>query len=248
MPRKYGKPKGNPKEDSEEPRYPMRVNKYLAWKNYGTRREGDSLVEKGRVLINGARAKLGDKVHETDIVEVRFHAKKYRYFAYNRPRSTSTTFSSYGKDEVADTSSPISGTFPIGQLDKYSHGLVILTDDGRITDRILHPDYSIEKEYIVTTKEILPTNFKKRLERGVNIEGYMTQPCQVTILGKKQFSIILTEDKKHQIRRMCAALNHVTDTIERYRIANITTSGIGTGKYCPIEGAELDTLLDALGI
>jgi len=231
----------------EKPLFPMRINKYLAWKNYGTRREGDTLVENGRVMINGKRAKLGDKVYETDKVDVHFQAKEYRYFAYNKPRGV-VGFSSDEEDDGAEEPSPIPGTFPVGQLDKYSRGLVILTNDGRITDRLLNPTYAAEKGYFVTTKENLPPSFKTRMERGVNIEGYVTKPCHIELLGEKRFSIILTEDKKHQIRRMCAALDYTTETIERHRIVNITLSGIGLGQCRPIEGGELAVFLKALGI
>ncbi len=234
-----------PAQAPDEARYPMRINKYLAWKNYGTRREGDVLVEEGKVLINGRRAQLGDKVYEKDNVEVRFRPKKYRYFAWNKPRGT---FSSSVSEEEGDESSPIPGVFPVGQLDKYSRGLVILTDDGRITDRLLNPSYAAEKEYVVTTKENISPSFKRRMEQGVNIEGYMTKPCRVEMLEEKRFSIILTEDKKHQLRRMCAALDHTTDTIERRRIINIKISGIASGEYRAIEGKELVTFLKALGI
>ncbi len=243
--RKGIKPVQPPVQAPEEPRFPIRINKYLAWKNYGTRREGDALVEKGRVLVNGRRAQLGDKVYEKDNVEVRFHPKKYRYFAWNKPRST---FSSSVNEEEGDEQSPIPGLFPVGQLDKYSRGLVILTDDGRITDRLLNPNYATEKEYVVTTKENNSPSFKKRMEQGVNIEGYVTQPCRVELLEGNRFSIVLTEDKKHQLRRMCAALDHTTDTIERRRIANIALAGIKSGEHRAIEGKELTEFLKALGI
>ncbi|MBI2888683.1 MAG: rRNA pseudouridine synthase [Candidatus Liptonbacteria bacterium] len=242
--RKRTQPAKAPAQGPVEPRFPMRINKYLAWKNYGTRREGDSLVQEGRVLLNGRRAELGDKVYEKDNVEVRFHPKKYRYVAWNKPRST---FSS-SMEEEGDEQSPIPGLFPVGQLDKYSRGLVILTDDGRITARLLNTSYAAEKEYVVTTKETISPSFKKRMEQGVNIEGYMTQPCRVELLEGNRFSIVLTEDKKHQLRRMCAALDHTTDTIERRRIANIELSGIPSGEHRAIEGTELETFLKALGM
>ena len=187
--------------------YPMRINKYLAHKKYCTRGEADTMIEAGKVQINGRRAVLGDKVQENDNVQVFFRVKKYRYFAYNKPRGVITH--SPDKDERDIRQSiPLVGVFPIGRLDKDSKGLIILTDDGRITDKLLNPEFEHEKEYIVSTKESLSPNFKERIEPGVNIEGYKTKPCKVKILGDKQFSIVLTEGKKHQIRRMCSALGY----------------------------------------
>jgi 23S rRNA pseudouridine2604 synthase len=227
--------------------FPMRINKYLAHKNLCTRREADTLISAGKVLINGVPAKLGDKVKETDKVDVRFRVKTYRYFAFNKPRGV-ITHSPQGDEKDIKQVSPIPGVFPIGRLDKDSRGLIILTDDGRITDKLLNPEYVHEKEYIVTTKEELKANFKAKMEKGVDIEGYMTKPCTVEIQGSKRFSIILTEGKKHQIRRMCAALGYVVDTLERVRVMNIHLSGLKEGEHRPLQGSELAAFLKALGL
>lgn len=224
----------------------MRINKYLAHKNYCTRRDADSLIEAGKVLINGKPAKLGDKVQETDNVQVRFRTKKHRYFAYNKPRGVITH--SPGEDERDIRQSiPLVGVFPIGRLDKDSSGLIILTDDGRITDKLLNPDFAHEKEYIVSTNEELADNFKGKMEKGVNIEGYVTKPCTIKLQGQKRFSITLTEGKKHQIRRMCAALGYTIASLERMRIMNIQLSGLKVGAHRPILGQECATFLKSLG-
>lgn len=225
----------------------MRINKYLAHKNYCTRRAADELIAAGKVLINGTLATLGDKVHEKDKVEVRFRAKKYRYFAYHKPRGVITHSPEEDEKDIRQ-STPLQGVFPIGRLDKDSTGLIILTDDGRITDKLLNPDYAHDKEYIVTTKEELALNFKSRMEKGVNIEGYQTKECIVNVLGPKRFSIRLTEGKKHQIRRMCAALGLVVESLERVRIMNVRLSGLKPGAHRPILGQELATFLKSLGI
>lgn len=223
----------------------MRINKYLAHKNLCTRRAADELIAAGKVLINGTVAKLGDKVNEKDDVQVRFRSKKYRYYAYHKPRGVITHSAQEGEKEIADIS-PVKGVFPVGRLDKDSSGLIILTDDGRITDKLLNPDYVHEKEYIVTTKESLKSNFKERMERGVDIEGYKTKECHVEVLGEKRFSVVLTEGKKHQIRRMCAALGYVVATLERTRIMNIHLSGLKAGAHRSITGGELSALLAGL--
>ena len=226
--------------------YPMRINKYLAHKNLCTRREADKLIQAGKVAINGKKAVLGDKVTETDDVKVFFKAKKGRYFAYNKPRGIITHSPGEDEQDIRQTI-PLVGVFPVGRLDKDSHGLMILTDDGRITDKLLNPDYEHEKEYMVTTKETLPNNFQTKMEPGVNIEGYDTKPCKVHVFGAKRFSIALVEGKKHQIRRMCAALGLVVDDLQRIRVMNIKLEKLKGGEHRELKGSELTTFLKSLG-
>ncbi len=224
----------------------MRINKYLAHKNLCTRREADVFIAAGKVFINGRKARLGDQVAETDKVEVRFRAKQQRYFAYNKPRGI-ITHSPQGDEKEIRQATSLKDVFPVGRLDKDSHGLIILTDDGRITDKLLNPDYEHEKEYIVTVKEVLASNFKQRMEKGVYIEGYTTKPCVIKIMSEKKFSITLTEGKKHQIRRMCAALGYVTADLERTRIMNIKLAGLRPGEHRALKDKELQEFLKALG-
>ncbi len=214
-----------------ESEYPMRINKYLAHQKLCTRREADTLIAAGKVLINGKRAVLGDKVHEGDKVETRFRVKQYHYYAYNKP-------------EGLETASPLKGMFPIGRLDKESHGLLIVTDDGRVTDALLNPEREHEKEYVVTTAEKLPNNFERRMEAGPVIEGEKTRPCKVNIIDEKKFSVILTEGKKHQIRRMCAALRLVVRDLRRIRIMNITLSKLAEGSTPRAERHRARDLLE----
>ncbi len=229
-----------------EDTYPMRINKYLAHKNYCTRRAADTLIAAGKVLVNGKTAQLGDKVKEGDRVEVRFREKKHRYIAYNKPRGVITH--SPGEDERDIRQSvPLVGVFPVGRLDKDSTGLIILTDDGRVTDKLLNPEYEHEKEYIVATRETLPENFAAKMEKGVNIEGYITKPAKVKVLSPKRFAITLTEGKKHQIRRMCAALDLVVSSLQRMRIMNVRLGGLKEGEYRQLTGGELATFLKSLG-
>lgn len=233
--------------DSEARVFPMRINKYLAHEKYCTRREADTLIAAGKVLINDVPARLGSQVRATDVVRVTFKPKKHRYFAYNKPKGIITHSPGEGESDIRQTL-PLVGVFPIGRLDKDSHGLIIVTDDGRITDPLLNPDFTHEKEYIIVTKESLSAHFKARMEGGVQIEGYKTKPCTIKILGDKRFSITLVEGKKHQIRRMCAALGYTIADLERVRIMNIHLSGLKTGAYRQLEGTELSTLLKHLGL
>ena len=233
----------------EEPTFPMRVNKYLAWKKESTRRGADELIAKGQVLINDKRAVLGDKVNETDKVEVRFRKKPkpYTYLAYNKPRGVITHSPQRGEQDIK-SKLHMSELFPVGRLDKDSSGLIILTDDGRIIDRLLSPKYDHEKEYFVTTKNPLRSSFKTKMEAGVQIEDEMTAPCRVKIIDDNTFRVILTEGKKHQIRRMCVALFQEVDTLERVRVMNIEIGSLAPNSYRRIEGEELKEFLRLLDL
>lgn len=219
--------------------YPMRINKYLAKQGVATRRGADELIARGKVLVNGRVAVLGDKVNKGDTVELRDKSapKKFLYYAYNKPVG-----------EVTGPVASLPGLFPIGRLDKDSSGLIILTNDGRVTDRLLNPDYAHEKEYRVRTALPLRESFKKAMEGGVDIEGYLTKPCVVRKTGPKSFNITLTEGKKHQIRRMVSALHNSVVELERTRILNIRLDNLGVGTWRAIEGDELKTFLAQIGM
>ena len=221
--------------------YPMRINKYLALKKISTRRGADELIKGKKVFINGKLALLGSKVNEKDKIEVKgAKQKEYKYFIYNKPIGV-------------ETSSPKDDLFPLGRLDKNSHGLLILTNDGRITDALLNPKYFHEKEYVVKTSNKLRSSFKQKMETGVNIEGlpalhtqagYMTKPCKVKIINDFTFRITLTEGKKHQIRRMCSALFQEVADLKRERIMNIKLGDLKLNALREIKGEELTVFLD----
>jgi 23S rRNA pseudouridine2604 synthase len=214
--------------------YPMRINKYLALQKISTRRGADELVKNKKVFINGKLAVLGSKIENGDKVEVRGADKKeYVYFAYNKPIGI-------------ETNSPREDLFPLGRLDKASHGLMILTNDGRITDQLLNPKYFHEKEYLVKTKEKLRSNFKQKMETGVNIEGYLTKKCKVKVINDFTFKVILTEGKKHQIRRMCSALFQEVADLKRERIMNIKLGNLKPKALREIRSEELAIFLEAV--
>lgn len=227
--------------------FPMRINKYLAHNKYSTRRGADELIEKGLVLINGKKAKLGDKVTETDTVEVKGKKRTYRYVAYNKPRGIITHSAQEGEKEIKEIF-PVTGLFPVGRLDKDSYGLIILTDDGRLTEALLSPKNEHEKEYVVQTLHELPKDFKHQMERGVVLGDYRTKPCTVRIIGTRKFSIILTEGKKHQIRRMCGVFGQSAVDLQRVRIMNIKLGNLVAGDHRAIEGRELEEFLKAVGL
>lgn len=233
----------------EKPTFPMRINKYLAWKKYATRRAADKLIEKGAVFINGRKAVIGEKITAKDIVEVRKKEKtrSYRYFAYNKPIGI-VTHSPQHKEQDIVGSIDLKGVFPLGRLDKASHGLILLTDDGRATDALLNPKFAHEKEYLVTTVQKLRPSFKKHMEKGVDIGDYITKPCHVTIVDDHTFKIILTEGKKHQIRRMCVALHTDVQDLQRVRIMNVLLGNLHLNAYRDITGDELKLFLEGLGL
>lgn len=218
--------------------FPMRINKYLAFKKHSTRRGADEIIKKKQVFINGRLAVLGDKVLEKDNVEVRFRGKQKPlvYFAYNKPRGLMT-------ENIV-----VKDVFPIGRLDKDSSGLIILTNDGRVTDRLLNPSFAHEKEYVVTTKEKLRSNFKQKMEAGMKIGDETTAKTKVEIVNENTFRIILTEGKKHQIRRMCVALFQEVRDLKRVRIMNLSLGKMAEGSHRPIEGEELKEFLSSIGL
>ncbi len=230
------------------PVYPMRINKYLAKEGIATRRAADELVTRGKVLINGRVAVLGEKVNATDKVTLRGKSstKKNLYFAYNKPVGVITHSPQLGEKDIRG-SVPMD-VFPVGRLDKDSSGLIILTNDGRVTDRLLNPLFDHDKEYRVRTSDPLRESFKKTMEAGVDIEGYLTKPCTVRKTGPKSFMITLTEGKKHQIRRMVAALHNTVVDLERSRILNIRLDDLKPDAWREIAGEELKKFLTHLGI
>jgi 23S rRNA pseudouridine2604 synthase len=230
--------------------FPMRINKYLALKKYSTRRGADELIGKGQVFINGKIAVLGAKVAKTDKVEVRFKGGKpppFLYIAYSKPRGVAT------HDWQDPTKAPKGqgfpkGVFPVTGLDKESHGLVILTNDGRVTDQLSSPERIHEKEYIVVTKNALRSSFKEKVENGITIDEEETSPVKIKVLNPNTFRIILSDEKKHQVRRMCAAVFQEVADIQCMRVMNVTLRKLKEGVQRTIEGEELSKFLKALGL
>jgi len=248
----HHKPAGTPTTPTP-PTFPMRINRYLALQGHSTRRGADEMIEKGLVFLNRRPAKVGDTVQKTDTVEVRRSGKMpvYTYIAINKPSGVNTHKETTGEKDVVSTlpkDLQQLNLFPVGRLDKDSEGLIILTNDGRVTDRLLNPIYDHEKTYEVKTKMLLRNNFKEKMEGGVNIEGYMTKPCKVEILSEKRFRVTLTEGKTHQIRRMCAALFNEVAALRRISVMNIRLNNLPSGAYRMIEGKEREEFLKTLSL
>ncbi len=233
--------------------FPMRINKYLAHTGIASRREADTLIERGQITVNGKKAIMGQSINEGDKVVLRGETKTKKYLAYYKGRGTITH--SPGEKEVdivmrLERDFGITDVSPVGRLDKASEGLIILSNDGRIVGPLLDTDNSHEKEYSVEVDKDISTLFVHLMQNGVDIEGYTTKPAKVTPSGKntKKFNIILTEGKKHQIRRMCAALGYQVKSLKRVRIANIELKNLKPNQYRKVAGEELEAFLQELGI
>jgi 23S rRNA pseudouridine2604 synthase len=231
----------------------MRINKYLADSGVASRREADTLIEKGQVLVNGKKAVVGQKVEADDEVRLVGNTRKKDYLAYYKGRGIISH--SPGEDEVdiatrLERDYKIRHVAPIGRLDKDSEGLIILSSDGRITGPLLDPDSGIEKEYDVTVDKPLAPVFARIMGAGVDIEGYRTKPAVITPSksNPKRFTIVLTEGKKHQIRRMCAALGYQVQTLKRTRIATVSLGKLKPNQFRKLQGEELQTFLSHLGV
>jgi 23S rRNA pseudouridine2604 synthase len=233
----------------EKIEYPIRINRFLYLNNVCSRRQADRFIEQGMILINGEKAVIGQKVNEDDKVEVAdFVAdqkKNFKYYIFNKPAGVNSGAKTDREKHVDDVFKEAKHLHVIGRLDKASTGLLFLTDDTRLVDKMLNPDNEHEKEYVVRVDKSLKPSFKNKMERGVDIEGYMTRPAKVEVTGEKAFKITLTEGKKHQIRRMCAALGYQVKDLKRIRMMNLKlgTLPFGKAKKLPVQ-TKLELLKD----
>ena len=230
-----------------------RLNKYLSEVGYCSRREADRLIEEGKVTINGEIPKIGTKVEEGDQIEVKGKriekstGQNYIYLAFNKPVGiVCTTDRSVEPDNVLDFIKYPKRIFPIGRLDKPSEGLIFLTNDGDIVNKILRSRNNHEKEYIVSVNRPINRKFIQHMSNGVKILGTITKNCFVEQLGQKKFKIILTQGLNRQIRRMCESLGYRVISLKRIRIMNIKLD-IPTGKYREFTKDELAELNRLLG-
>ena len=207
--------------------FPVRLNKYLSEVGYCSRREADKLIAQGRVTLNGIKPELGTKVQEHDSVEVDGKSVSQKqdkpvYLIFNKPVGiVCTTDTRVEKDNIIDYINYPKRIFPIGRLDKPSEGLIFLTDDGDIVNKILRGRNGHEKEYIVRVNKPINSSFIKQMSSGLPILETKTKPCKVTKIGEYEFNIILTQGLNRQIRRMCEYLNYRVTKLQRVRIMNI---------------------------
>lgn len=236
----------------EMPEYPMRINRCLAKRNFCSRREADGLIEKGLVSINGKQAVLGAKVAEDDKVEIntknKVAIKNRQYFAYYKPIGIITHSPEEGQKGIEDVANFSPEFFPLGRLDKDSHGLIIMTNDGRITDKLLNPKYEHEKEYVVRVNKKINNFFIRHMSEGIDLEDFRTKMATVEKMSEQTFRIILVEGKKHQIRRMCTALGYEVVDLKRVRVMNLKLGSLKPNQKKEIKGEELEIFLKSLDI
>lgn len=223
-----------------------RINKYISETGFCSRREADKLIEQQRVTINGKIPEMGTKVGPNDKVCVDGkligeRKAKNIYLAFHKPVGIECTTNQEVKGNVVDYIKYPSRIFPIGRLDKASEGLLLMTDDGDIVNKILRARNNHEKEYIVTVDKPITERFIKRMGNGIPILDTVTKKCKVEQISKYVFRIILTQGLNRQIRRMCEYLGYEVTALKRIRIVNIKLD-VPVGKYREITQAEMDEL------
>jgi 23S rRNA pseudouridine2604 synthase len=224
----------------------IRVNKYISESGFCSRREADRLVEQGRVLINGIKAGMGDKVLPGQRVVVNGQMisapPKMVYIAFNKPVGVTSTTDRKDKTNIIDYISHRERIFPIGRLDKDSQGLILLTNDGDIVNKILRSGNNHEKEYIVTVNKPITSEFVLKMGNGVPVLGEITHKCLVEKISDKTFRIILKQGMNRQIRRMCEFFHYEVTRLQRIRIMNIELGNLKTGQWRDLRNEELMVL------
>lgn len=223
-----------------------RINKFIGETGFCSRREADKLIEEKRVTINGAVAEMGAKVSYDD--EIRIDGKLIReknqkpiYLAFNKPVGIECTTNLEVRENIVDYINYPTRIFPIGRLDKASEGLIFMTNDGDIVNKILRARNNHEKEYIVTVNKPITERFVQRMGNGIPILDTVTRKCLVEKIDKFTFRIILTQGLNRQIRRMCEYLDYEVITLKRIRIINITLD-VPVGRYRDLSEAEITEL------
>ncbi|MBM7615712.1 23S rRNA pseudouridine(2604) synthase RluF [Alkaliphilus hydrothermalis] len=224
----------------------MRINKFISETGVCSRREADSWVQAKRITINGKVAELGSTVESGDVVKVDgkpIRAKrKPVYIALNKPVGITSTTERHIAGNIVDLVNHKERIFPIGRLDKDSQGLILLTNDGDIVNKILRAENNHEKEYIVTVNKPINNSFIEGMSKGVRILGTKTKPCKVKKINDKTFNIILTQGLNRQIRRMCQVFGYEVVKLKRIRIMNIHLGEMKIGQWRDLTSKELKEL------
>jgi len=229
---------------------PVRLQKFLSGQGICSRREAESFIAKGKVLVNGKPATLGDKVTGDEKIIFNGATIKVRtniqaiVLAWHKPVHVEVTFhNEHGGKTLNDFDFGSERVVPIGRLDKDSHGLLLLTNDGDLSNKIAHPSYSHEKEYVVAIDTPVTPSIIERLSSGkLEVNGERVQPCEVEQIKEKVFRIILKEGKNRQIRRMCEACDLKVKELVRVRVNNIWLNELPVGKWRKLSSAEIARL------
>ena len=226
------------------------LNKYISQTGICSRREADSWIEAGRVKINGVVARKGNRVAEGDEVTVDDKPVRPRpkpvYIAMNKPPNVSCTTDRKDPANIIDFINHPQRIFPIGRLDKFSTGLILLTNDGDIVNQILRVENNHEKEYVVIVNRPITKDFLEKMSSGVPILGTVTRKCKTEYLEKYKFKIILTQGLNRQIRRMCEHFGYNVTRLRRTRVLNITLDNLPMGQWRDLTESELSVLKRSL--
>ncbi len=229
-----------------------RLNKYISESGLCSRRAADRYIELGQVFINGKRAKVGDKVYFGDVVRVNgqtiepAQAENTIVIAYNKPVGITSTTELSVKDNIIDHVNHSERVFPVGRLDKDSQGLIFLTNNGDLVNKILRAGNNHEKEYVVTVNKAITPAFVEGMQKGVPVLGVMTKKCKVVQEGPQVFRIFLTQGLNRQIRRMCEHFGYEVQKLERVRIMNVKLKGIPSGEWRELTPEEYQEMLSLL--
>lgn len=228
----------------------MRINKYLSEVGVCSRREADRLVEAGRVTVDGVLAVMGQKVTGREQIEIDCKSIKKEeekvLLAFNKPRGVVCTTSKKDKNNIVDFINYGKRIYPIGRLDKDSEGLILLTNQGELVDKILRGSNFHEKEYIVTVNKKITSEFLRAMGSGVPILDTVTRPCEIEQIGPRTFRIILTQGLNRQIRRMCEYFDYQVLELTRVRVMNVRLGRLKSGTYRKVTGKELEELMELL--
>lgn len=223
----------------------MRINKYFSNLGICSRRETNRLIEEKRVIVNGVLCEPGQWVEEYDDILLdgeRVQAKEKIYIALNKPVGITCTAAENVKNNIIDYMNYGQYIFPVGRLDKESQGLIIMTNDGVLSNKILEADNLHEKEYIVTVDKIINDDFINKMANGVDIGEVITRKCKVNKINDNTFNIVLTQGLNKQIRRMTKAFGYTVIKLERIRIMNIKIDDIPYGEWRKLTFEELEKL------
>lgn len=222
------------------------INKFISQTGICSRREADKWIEKGVVTINGRTASSGNRVFDGDLVKINgeplLAKPKPIYLAFNKPVGIVCTTDLKEKGNIIDFINYPERLFPVGRLDKPSEGLIFLTNDGDIVNKILRAGNNHEKEYVVSVKQKITPAFIKKMSNGIPILGTVTKKCLVTAVSDFTFRIILTQGLNRQIRRMCAYLDYEVTRLQRTRIMNVSLGKLATGKWRLLTDKEIKNL------
>ena len=232
----------------------MRINKYLSAQGVCSRREADRLLEAGRITVDGVTAMCGQQVDDNSVICIdgsRISDEKPQdvLMAFNKPRGiVCTTTDNQGKNNIVDYIGYDKRIYPVGRLDKDSDGLILLTNNGEITDKILRSVNGHEKEYVVKVNKKITDTFLKNMADGVYLKelDVTTKPCSISRINNYTFRIILTQGLNRQLRRMCQESGYKVESLTRVRIMNIELGGLKIGEYRIIEGKEKTMLYESL--